>query len=158
MCLATALVCNAQSGYKGSVEVGTDLSFDTSTSFKRRNNTASFAIATVHGYQFNSHFFVGVGVEYNANQTSYLPIFGDARLSLTMGEWHPFLDIRIGGEALDDETQGAYFNPSIGVLRPLNDQLGIYASLGYTNMAGAKYKSSKWQNCAAMTIRVGIQF
>lgn len=158
VCMATAIVCSAQTGYKGSVEIGTDLSFDTSRQFKNRNHNASFTIGTVHGFQFNNHFFVGAGVEYNANKTDYLPIFGDIRLNLVMGKWRPFLDIRVGGEAISGDTQGAYFNPSIGAVYPLNSVFGLYMSLGYTNQAGAKYKSSDWHNCAGMTLRVGVEF
>lgn len=98
-------------GYNGFIESG--FTFGDETSFD--------IISTVHGYQFNNHFFLGGGIAIHdyfgvgEDDDNYftVPVFVNFRANFMNKKITPFADVRLGYSSGDIE--GAYGSIGIGV-------------------------------------------
>ena len=135
-------------GYRGFV----DATFD-ATSFKvaedyhytsselvltglHRQGFVSAGIATSHGYQFNPHIFVGLGILGNYSQIYNSVLIGTflhVRTDQTFGKFTPYAEVRTG---LKTDGVGAFFvTPAVGYRfnfgHKTNLNIGIGLNLQY---------------------------
>lgn len=129
-------------------------------------------ISTSHGYQFNSHWFLGGGVMISCScpeGEKFLPAFAEIRYDTQFGKATPFIDFR-GGYYYDGEKSGGlYLSPTIGYRfkhsKNLNFNLGVgltvrgftkshYASQGYLTWK----TSSETTDYTFFSARFGIDF
>ncbi len=112
--------------------------FDFGYTFKAGNHSGQhFAISTTHGYQFNPHFFLGMGVatnffkygDYEGDKTT-IPLYANARVNLLNSNITPYFDMKLGHSFLSGDF--IFFNPSVGVSFAMGRKLGMYLSLGYS--------------------------
>ncbi len=139
--LAFASTVQAQKlnkGYKGYVDAGYFIE-NTDVDFNR------FEIGLSHGYQFNSHLFLGGGIGFHfspscasnkwenyldtRNSKVDIPLFIDFRAHFTKRRIAPFIGLK-GGIYISDS--GPYLNISTGLRYALNRKSGLTLSIGYT--------------------------
>lgn len=127
----------AQKGYRGNIEFGScfligDYPYPP---FYSNDTFVYYNLSTTHGYQFNSHIFVGAGVEFMGWGSAYglesCPLFADAKINILSGKWKPFIDCRAGIDL--QNGCGFYANPSIGIQFSFTEKLGLYLKAGYVN-------------------------
>lgn len=132
-------------------------------------------VLTSHGYQFNPYFYLGggLGVSYHTDwETTFIPIFANARVNFLNANIVPFFDFKIGYSPFDGT--GLYISPSVGTSFSIGTRSAISCSLGYTfQNADIDYYVSGYygygyhipgftftetQNIGGVTLRVGIEF
>ena len=101
-------------GYRGDVSVGGIVGVT-----KGIRNDA-FSLSTVHGYSYGDGLFVGGGVGLNAffSDLVTVPVFAVAKYNFIDKVFSPFVDCRLGGEAmLQNNDKGLAFvvSPGVGV-------------------------------------------
>lgn len=70
-------------------------------------------IATSHGYQFNSHVFLGGGLDLSIGHPgSMVPVFADFRYDAAFRKFTPFGDVRLGYNMASGG--GIYLSPAVG--------------------------------------------
>ena len=147
-------------GYNGSIEYGRDINSSDS-------HLVTSAMFTVHGYQFNPYFFIGLGlgVQHMEYETSGLklsftestvPLFADMKIHLLMSRIAPFVDGRLG--YCIRGFKGFFLNPSVGASFGISPKTGGYMGLGYSfqkiNAKGETYKSK----LEGVSFRAGLFF
>lgn len=91
-------------------------------------------INTTHGYQFNNHFFAGIGFMLSISHgNEMIPVYADFRYDDTFGKFSPFFDFRLGF----NENKGVYVSPTIGYKFSLGKRMNLNLGLGLT-FAGDK--------------------
>lgn len=148
-----------QKGYRGFVDANTDISFNQDGS---GNNDASvyYGISTSHGYQFNSHFFLGAGLMYERHHPvshshgNGIPIFLHARTDWTFGLLPLYGDVRIGGVVFGDYR--FYFSPTIGYRLNFGSKFNLNFGIGM-NFRGYRWSDEKNLH-PQLAVRVGIDF
>jgi hypothetical protein len=106
-----------------------------------------FEINTTHGYQFNSHLFVGGGLgfhlmsEYDTPDMNIaldhrkkqldIPVYGDVRWTIINQKVTPFIDGKIGYYVTN--RGGLYGNLAVGCRVSLYNGHGINFSIGYSH-------------------------
>ena len=107
-------------------------------------------ITTVHGYQINPKWFVGLGVGdyyFVDNDVEIIPIFAEGRYEIKEGRFSPFVSLRLGSSILLDGGEAYFYcSPSIG-LRVAN-RLNLSFAYDVTSVSG--------DDCGAMMFRIGI--
>ena len=98
-------------GYRGQVEVGGILGVT-----KEIRNDA-FSILTTHGYSYGDGFFLGAGAGLNVltSDDITIPIFAVAKYNFVNSKISPFVDCRIGGEAILQNGVAFIASPGAGV-------------------------------------------
>lgn len=98
-------------GYRGFADLGAHFNIgDTDV------KGTSYNVSTSHGYQFNSHVFLGGGVGfdyYSDAEEVFIPLFANIRLNLLDSKASPYFDLKAGYSV--GQTCGIYANPSLGV-------------------------------------------
>lgn len=130
--ISPAIARQPQKGYRGFIDWSN--SYRTRANFPGlpRSSTFYSGISTSHGYQINSIFFAGVGLDFehcSSIKSNSLAFFAEGRADLKFGKFTPFGDIRLGYGGIDGEG-GLYFAPSIGYRLNWGRKVGINFSLG----------------------------
>jgi hypothetical protein len=102
------------------------------------------SLTMVNGYQFNKHFFGGLGIGFEYYDFGVLPLFLDAKYKFTSKGFSPFLSIKVGGsiplqrymeqnwEGEQNKTYGGVlFSPEIGIMLPVGQNDAFLISVGY---------------------------
>lgn len=121
-----------KNGYKGTVELG----YAAGAGDVAHNR---MELLTVHGFQLNKNFSLGIGTGLQVWQVSddiTIPIFLDAEALLPKGVISPFASIRLGYVVnTRDEfffpKQGVYFNPSVGFRWAVEGNKAFRLNVGY---------------------------
>ena len=161
-----------QRGYRGFVDWEYSLGYMNTTNdvdgYHRGYEWLS-GVTTSHGYQFNSHIFLGAGTGIvPALSAAYVmfPVFVDFRYDYSHRKFRPFGDVRIGYNISD----GFYMSPTIGYRlnwgRKMNVNFGVGMTLlGMTDeisthSSDVYHPSSKKRRYAEtfFTLRIGIDF
>ena len=96
------------SGYQGFLEEGNTWHFD-------KNMHNSISLSTTHGFYFNGHIFVGVGIGFDFNQDHVLvPFYTNLRyLFINNRVVSPIVSLRLG--SFIGDNLGAYGDLAFGV-------------------------------------------
>lgn len=109
---------------------------------------------TSHGFQINSHIYVGagMGLQYNSSFDEVaLPIFSNFRADILKTRITPFFDAKIGYSPAN--VKGLFCSPSIGVRFGLNQTVGINLSIGYVLQCHQELPNSQ-----SIEFKAGIDF
>lgn len=140
--LTFALMANAQGlekGYHGMVEAGY-------CHYISQFSPSTIEVTTSHGYQFNPYIFLGAGVGFDyTNSATWgdvsgkpynkrdakvdIPVFFNARASITKTKVIPFIDGKIGSYV--NNGGNIYATLALGARCAVSDNMGIYVSAGY---------------------------
>ena len=175
-------------GYRGFVDDGYTFGVG------KWKNTDRLEMTMSHGYQVVPWFYVGLGVGIHsyiyfldvADAWFYvglgvgihywtdedmdfgnIPLFADFRADFLESSVTPFLDLKIGyAFGLNDNGNGFYCNPSVGVRFAVSSSYGINVGLGYEVQMCKIYYSSylgdyygwKVENFGGISLKVGMDF
>lgn len=147
-------------GYRGDVSVGGIVGVTKGV----RND--AFSLSTVHGYSYGDGFFLGGGVGLNVLTSDLVtvPIFGVARYNIIDNKISPFVDCKLGGEALfQDNDKGFAFivSPGAGVdYKRMSFRVGYLCEAGKFTERGTspEYTSVGLFRCSSFQITVGVSF
>lgn len=120
-----------KAGYRGFIEASWAI-YDRSLPDLTWNENY-YGISTVHGYQVDSHFFIGAGFELGRNaylSSWYVPVFVDFRADMQLGKFTPFADCRVGWTFGNDGR--ARFQPMVGYRFRLGRKAGFNVGVGCT--------------------------
>lgn len=107
-----------QKGYRGFAEGALMISPEISY-------RAGFNISTIHGYQFNRWFYLGVGagfegadMPHNGKMATAIPVFADFRCYFTGTRLKPFVEVQLGytiscGRQEIEVTESEYFSDDV---------------------------------------------
>ena len=125
-------------GYRGFVEWSNSLRSENfgyldinGNIYMQRDNMYYTGIATSHGYQINSIFFAGAGLdlEYCGNIDNWIAsLYVQGRADMKFGGFTPYGDIRLGANLA--EGVGVYFSPTIGYRFNWGRKVGINVGAG----------------------------
>jgi hypothetical protein len=157
----------AVAGYSGFIETGYTAGIG-DYSYNR------FEISTSHGFQINSHIFIGMGVgfKYFASESVYgIPFFADFRVNFLDNNISPFVGMKTGYTIGSDSDgiKGFMLSPSIGCRFGFKDNLGLIVSLGYDYQQATVwtlyysyyygyYTESSRENLAGLALKIGFEF
>lgn len=126
-----------------------------------------FEISTSHGYQINSHVFVGAGMAlfgYLDADVVAVPLFVNFRADFLDKRFSPFLDFKLGYSATDD-VEGAYVAPSFGCRIGLKRNMALNVGVNYTyqvNNSHSDYSSYYYTDVDAdfsgVGFKIGLEF
>ena len=147
-------------GYIGSIEYGRDVNSSDS-------HIVTSSFFTVHGYQFNPYFFVGLGLgiqhmEYENGglrlsfTESTVPLFADIKIHLLKSRIAPFVAGRVGYCVRG--FKGFYLNPSAGVSFGISPRTGGYLALGYSFQKLKGNEDIDKTSLEGISFRVGLFF
>ena len=153
-------------GYRGFVDDGYTFGVG------KWKNTDRLEMTMSHGYQVVPWFYVGlgVGIHYWTDEDMHfgnIPLFADFRADFLESSVTPFLDLKIGyAFGLNDNGNGFYCNPSVGVRFAMSSSYGINVGLGYEVQMCKIYYSSylgdyygwKVENLGGISLKVGMDF
>lgn len=115
-------------------------------------------ITTVHGYQINPKWFVGIGVGdylYVDWNLEVIPIFAEGRYEFKEGRFSPFVSLRLGAAIVSDGGgTHFYYAPSFG-LRVAN-RLNLSFAYDATSIDVFDNYYMETIDCGAMMFRIGI--
>lgn len=115
-----------------------------------------FSITTVNGYQFTRNIKAGVGIGIQAyNGGTLLPLFVDARFSLSAQKLVPFIAAASGVELSLRDLGGEsriFIHPSLGVKWVAASKLGLSLSAGILSTSGGGLRDS------FVTVKLGAEF
>ncbi len=123
--------------------------------------------STIHGYQFNSHIFLGAGMGVNYyttdNSDISMPVFGAFRVNILNSRITPFIGLRMGYSFFDME--GVYFSSEVGCRFGLRSNNAINISLGFENQLyedkyeiSSLYSYSSTEDCCGLALKVAWEF
>lgn len=176
ICCFTIFAKGTSKGYRGFVDLNTELYFDTTYIYSpvgpvgKKNDTYwLYGISTTHGYQFNSHFFLGGGIELQfgagaAGNAISEVIFMQARTDWTFGKVPLYADIRLGwtlfGRDINNEVDKLLIAPTIGYLHDISKKIKFNVGLGLSlhGCDGGYHASAHYSWKPFPTIRFGIEF
>lgn len=174
-------------GYRGFLD------WDNNVMSEHSGGSASYKItywntgvSTLHGFQFNPHFYLGAGFaigrrlafdkyDYEDNST-WGQLMIDARTDQTFGKFTPYADLKFGVWLNYWSGSGPFLTPSVGyrfhIVRKLNLNVGLGATMlwwsegswstpvydGAGNIVGSKSHSGKTYLKGMFNFRVGIDF
>lgn len=124
-------------GYRGFVELNTDVAFYDGGS------EWLYGLSTSHGYQIDSHFFVGAGVWWEFGRDKYgytgasIPLYLQGRYDRTFGGVPLYADLRLGctlfGKSMyNGEDSKIYISPTVGYRLALGRSTAMNFGLGLT--------------------------
>ena len=128
-----------EKGYHGMVEAGYCY-------YISQFSPSTVEVTTSHGYQFNPYIFLGAGVgfdytnsetwgdvsgmPYNKRDSKVdIPVFFNARASITKTKVIPFVDGKVG--AYVNNGGNIYATLAVGARCAVSDNMGLYLSAGY---------------------------
>lgn len=147
-------------GYIGSIEYGRDINSSDS-------HIVTTSLFTVHGYQFNPYFYLGLGLGFQYMEyengglrlsftESTVPLFADVKVHLLKSRIAPFIDGRAGYSVRG--FKGVYLNPSAGVSFGISPRTGGYLAIGYSFQKLKGYDEIDKTRLEGMSFRVGLFF
>ena len=151
-------------GYRGFVDDGYTFGVG------KWKNAGRLEMTMSHGYQVVPWFYVGLGVGihyWEDMDFGNIPLFADFRADFLESSVTPFLDLKIGyAFGLNDNDNGFYCNPSVGVRFAVSSSYGINVGLGYeVQMCKIYYFSYlgdyygwKVENLGGISLKVGMDF
>lgn len=155
----TAWAKEPERGYRGFVDANVDLMFK--QDYHSDNNaTVYYGISTSHGYQFNSHLFLGAGFMFERdypnrhNWLGYFPIFVQARTDWNIGRLPLYGDLRAGGVILGEYR--IFISPTVGYRLNLGKKSNLNFGVG-VNLRGCSWTDEKTFH-PQLAVRVGIDF
>ena len=90
------------------------------------NDNSTIGLRTSHGYQFNPHFSLGLGIGLEVGKRSALPIFFDLRFPFTHKKVNPTFNLALGLIGVE-----SYFvNPSFGLKIFLSNRIAMNFNVG----------------------------
>lgn len=122
-------------------------------------------ISTVHGYQINPKWFVGLGVGdyyYVDNDLEVIPIFAEGRYEFKEGRFSPFVSMRLGAAiVLDGGGTNFYYSPSFGLRVANRLNLSVAYDATSIDMCDEYYYDEYYYmeetiDCGALMFRIGI--
>ena len=146
-------------GYRGFVDANVDLSFHQG-GYGDNSVTVYYGLSTSHGYQFNSHYFLGGGLMFERHHPVYhnygysFPVYLHARIDWTFGKFPLYGDVRIGGVLFGDYR--LYLSPTVGYRLNLGRKSNLNFGIGL-NLRGYRWNDEKTLH-PQLAIRVGIDF
>lgn len=157
---ATADIQAMDKGYKGMFNAG----------WIFLSEDVSFEALTIHGYQINSHLFVGGGAGVNyyssgSDDAGYIPIFADVRGYLLKGGISPYAEAKIGGQFTynGNGTSGLYFAPEIGCSFATSKRFAIDIAVEYIlhrsqDIAGGQSGRNCFIDTGGVCLKLGVEF
>lgn len=117
-------------GYRGFIDIG--------PAYETNYGGVLASFNTTHGFQFNPHFFGGVGAgatyfqEIAGNDSDfYIPFYADFRYSILKSRITPFVDLKIGGAYSTNESEiQTYGSGFLGCHFSFTPHFGLNLSLG----------------------------
>ena len=155
----TTIANEPAKGYRGFVDANVDLAFSKDV-YGDNTTTVYYGISTSHGYQFNSHYFLGAGLMFERhhpvshNYGFEFPIYIIARTDWTFGKFPLYGDVRIGGVVLGDYR--LYLSPTVGYRLNLGHKSNINFGIGM-NLRGYRWSDEKTLQ-PQLAVRVGVDF
>ena len=150
----------SQQGYKGFLDFGYTVGVG---DFEEDR----IEFSTSHGYQFNPHFYAGIGVGlsyFTDAEVLGVPIFAHIRANLLDKAISPYVDFRIGYSPTED-VKGFYMAPSIGCkINSFNISLGYVMQkapvyyYGYSGGYYGYYYEESSENLGGFNFKVGFEF
>lgn len=139
MCVALGYARDLERGYRGFVEWDNAIGeTDYLTQYKGFYGKATLwfiGISTSHGYQFNSHWFVGGGTMISTSfpkGDKFLPGFAEIRYDTKIAKITPFIDFRCGYYYDCEKSGGLYLSPTIGYNFRTSEKLNFNLGIGMT--------------------------
>ena len=158
ICFASATAREPERGYRGFVDANADLSFYHDYYYDSSVVTY-YGISTSHGYQFNSHLFLGVGVMSEHIHDGYrsfngFPVYLHARTDWRFGRFPVYGDVRIGGVIFGEYR--LYLSPTVGYRLSLGRKCNLNFGIGM-NFRGYGWSDTKTLH-PQLAFRFGIDF
>lgn len=120
-------------GYRGFVDwdvsIGSTTYYSCADGGVKHESIVFMGPSTTHGYQFNTHCFLGAGAMLSLAPMAaeIVPVFADFRYDVKFGKFTPFADAKVG---YDFASKGVYFNPAIGYRCGCGRKANINIGLG----------------------------
>lgn len=92
-------------------------------------------LATSHGYQLDSHWFLGGGIMLSCScprGEKFLPAFAEVRYDTKIGKFTPFIDFRGGYQYDGGKSGGIYMSPTVGYSFRGSAKLNFNFGIGMT--------------------------
>ncbi len=133
-----------QEGYRGFFEFGSNICSENygylagNSMYVYSETNYYLGASTTHGYQLNTHVFIGAGLslEYSPNEDNWIiPLYADCRYDMQFGKFTPYFDVRLGANFA--EGVALYFSPTVGYRFNFGRKLGLNVGAGLT-LAGYK--------------------
>ncbi|MDE6287545.1 MAG: hypothetical protein K2M00_02015 [Muribaculaceae bacterium] len=120
-------------GYRGFVDWNGEVDADVvGAIYGEGKGTFYTGFTTAHGYQLKPWLFVGAGTGLvmwpKYNQLYNVPVFGDVRFDIGKRLFSPFLDVRLGANAV--HGAGIYFSALVGFRVKIYKAIGINFGIG----------------------------
>lgn len=152
----SAFAGEPRKGYRGFVDANVDFSFNQGR-YDDNAVTTYYGLSTSHGYQFNSHYFLGAGLMYERTHPLFhsifqVPVYVHARTDWTFGRFPVYGDIRIGGVVLGEYR--FYFSPTVGYRLSIGRKSNLNFGIGM-NFRGYGWSDQKTLH-PQLALRAGI--
>lgn len=146
-----------QKGYRGFVDANADFSFN--KDYSGSDVLTYYGVSTSHGYQLNSHYFLGAGLMFEKTTPLFhsifqVPVYVHARTDWTFGRLPLYGDVRIGGVVLGEYR--FYFSPTVGYRLNLGRKTNFNFGLGM-NFRGYGWSDEKTLH-PQLAVRAGFDF
>lgn len=149
-------------GYSGFIEMGYCFGIG-------EYDFGRFDLSTSHGFQINSHIFIGLGTGYKKFSSAYcIPLYTDFRVNFLDKKATPFFGLKMGYTT--GEVAGFMMTPSLGCRFGFYENLGLTLSFGYDYQRGdvtTTYYSYYYdyyyydvhnENLGGIFLKVGLEF
>lgn len=94
-----------------------------------------FEVVNIHGYQFNSHIFWGMGVGYKVFDDAYsIPLFTDFRVNFLNNKNTPYFEVKLGYSLGD--VSGIMVAPTFGYRLGVGNSSALTFSVAYELQRG----------------------
>ncbi len=135
ICSLAAAARQPETGYRGFLDWNGEVAPDlVGAYYGSGNGTFYTGFTTAHGYQLKPWLFAGAGaglVMWPKYQQVYtVPVFANCRFDLGQRLFSPFLDIRLGANAV--HGAGIYLSATVGLRVNVYKTLAINVAIGYT--------------------------
>lgn len=147
------------SGYQGFLEEGNTFHFD-------KNMRTTMQLSTTHGFYFNGHFYVGLGIAAEWNRDYFMmPIYANLRyVFINNKPVSPLVSLRLG--SFMGSEMGAYGDLGVGVRFASKRDFAVSLLLTgtyYDKIEGGFYDADGcWETArvspSGIAVRVGIEW
>jgi len=149
-------------GYSGFVEIGYCIGIG-------EYDFSRFDMSTTHGFQINSHIFIGAGTGIKYFDESYaIPFYTDFRVNFLNKKVSPFAGMKLGYTFGD--VSGMMITPMFGCRFGFHNNFGLVLSLGYDYQRGKvtsyyynyyygyTYYNTTTENLGGVFLKIGLEF
>ena len=144
------------SGYQGFLEEGNTWHFD-------KDMPHGMSLSTTHGFYFNGHIYVGVGIGIDWNKNyGFVPIYTNVRYQFNNTKFvSPIVSLRLGSYMGDD--MGAYGDLAFGVRFASKRDFAVSVLLAGTYYDKIKeydyYNDTNYKvSPSGISLRIGIEW